>query len=144
MTGAITIWDQIDFDWLAEAAAFFLARRRRRYPSAIERGKITAGQADRDLAAWEAIAADWKFATALAGIPGDQISIAEKCAAFERAIERAAIAAARHPETFGYALEREICKDMLHRYQRPITPPELARMTIQMRDDHKVKTTKAA
>lgn len=50
-----------DYEAMATVAAKALADRRATYPKFVEAGKLDAAQAEADLSAWEAIAADWQW-----------------------------------------------------------------------------------
>lgn len=90
----MSCWDDRWSD-IAAFAGHLLARKEAAYPAAIESGRLDPSEAEADLAAWRAIAADWRFAADLAGDPGDDVPAIAKRAAIATALERARAAARR-------------------------------------------------
>lgn len=77
-----------DYAALLEQAEGALARRREGYPRLIERGAMDAGDADEDIAAWELIAAEWRWIVDGSGALPPPSSLDQRLAAIDLALER--------------------------------------------------------
>lgn len=125
-------------DWqsLADASAIFVERRIKGRDKAVENEKVSAGQADWEIACWKAIAQDWKFCAALSGEPGTErdITIRAKTRAIEISLGRIREALAKRPAAEAYQQEVQILEAMLARYENGADHINCARITIALRD----------
>ena len=74
---------------LAREAAAAVERRQAQYPALVERGKLSADQADAEIRVWRAIAADWRWVVMLKRIDAPPATLAEKVDALEESARRA-------------------------------------------------------
>ena len=74
---------------LAREAAAAVERRQAQYPALVERGKLSADQADAEIRVWCAIAADGRWVVTLERIDAPPATLAEKLAALEESARRA-------------------------------------------------------
>ncbi len=77
-----------DYAAMLEQAEGALARRREGYPRLIERGAMDRADADEDMAAWEMIAAEWRWIVDGSGAPPPPGSLDQRLAAIDLALER--------------------------------------------------------
>lgn len=76
---------------MAAESASALARRAASYPALVASDKLTPAEADNDIFAWEAIAADWQFIASEAGESGKPATggtLRARIAALDTAIDR--------------------------------------------------------
>lgn len=84
-----------DWPFLAAHAVAAVKRRKEAYPDLVASERMTAEDADQDVAAWEAIAAEWHWICTGEGEPPARDTLDARLAAVDTAIERAE-AALRH------------------------------------------------
>lgn len=84
---------------LARLAVWLRDQRIARYPAAIAKGAITREEAQADILAWSAIAADWQFFVTLQPRTAPDAPLEAKLAAIRTAIERYETRVAASPET---------------------------------------------
>jgi hypothetical protein len=74
---------------LAREAAAAVERRQAQYPALVERGKLSADQANAEIRVWRAIAEDWRWVVTLERIDAPPATLDEKVAALEESARRA-------------------------------------------------------
>lgn len=79
-----------NYEDIADEAQRALDRRREAYPALVERGRILADEAAADIAAWEIIAADWRYIADGTGAPLERPgeSVVARTAAIDTALDR--------------------------------------------------------
>ena len=80
---------------LLEQAETARARRREAYPAMIARGQITAEAAEADIAAWELLAAEWRWICDGTGDLPHPLTLPARIAAVDLAMERVSAELAR-------------------------------------------------
>lgn len=95
-------WDYEDMLAQAQTA---LERRRRAYPEWVQRGQLAQDEADRDIAAWEMLAAEWRWIVDGTGAVPPYHTRRQRLDAVELAIERVSAELGRRqsPELIGQA-----------------------------------------
>lgn len=77
-----------EWQGMADEAAGALERRRKSFPQAISDGRLDADDAQAEIAAWEIIAADWRWIATGEGTPADATSLMARIDALDTAIAR--------------------------------------------------------
>lgn len=77
-----------DWDELHAQCRAAVARREAAYPELIARGQIAADLAARDIASWQALAAEWHWIITGEGAPPAPETLPDRIAACELALER--------------------------------------------------------
>lgn len=76
-----------EFEALRTMAVTLLTSRRKRFPDMIRTGAISSDEAARQIAAGEALLADWKFITSLTGEPSPSSTLSSKQALLDASLE---------------------------------------------------------
>lgn len=84
-----------EYEALLEQAETALARRQEAYPAMIARGQITAEDAEADIAAWQLLAAEWRWICDGTGELPHPSTLPARIAAVDLAMERAGAQLAR-------------------------------------------------
>lgn len=77
-----------DYDAFLAQARTALARRREGYPRLVEKGAMTAAEAAEDIAAWEAIEAEWQWIVDGSGTLPPPATLDQRLGAIDLALER--------------------------------------------------------
>ena len=126
-------------DWpdILEAAEAALARRREAYPAMVEKGGMTGEEAEADIAAWNLLAAEWRFIVHGTGELPPSYTLFARIAAVDLAIERACNARSRRSRDAGLARQQDLYTAMRWHLSRLDAGGQLihrlARLTHQMR-----------
>lgn len=117
----------------AAFAANMRERKERRYPALVQKKRVRTADAERDIAVWRAIEADWRFAAKLSGQPGSEIRSCWKIAALELALERAQSALSRNRHSEAHRQEVQILRELLTWQRSVANHVQLAQINLFLR-----------
>lgn len=125
-----------DYADLLRMAQRMLDERRKRFPAMVAAGQLAQAEADREIATFEDLVADWRFIVTGEGEPASLMTLVARCAALDASL-RTIADIARQERGFSATLGRQAeCVIALRWHLEPGRETiALARLTHQLRAD---------